>query len=330
MIRLQHGENFAAFSPLFKKKVMAILNTEFDNLCLYSDIYKKEFLGTAAQLHEVSEKNIVAGHGIEGLLSLFMQTFLKAGDIITILEPSFFYYDLLAKELDLKVNKVKLKAGKLDIDQLMSTHEDMMILASVNNPIGNQLVDDKLLLQLSKKSCLILLDQCYEKLINDNLKCSISDNLVQLKSFSKSYGLAGIKLGYAIGNENLISSVKKKQELVEPYNLSSISYIIGKLALEHDNAKTKHFLELKSEFIQQLEKIDELSIEPCHLTFVKLKLPISAKKFSQEMKTKGIFVKDMDIYELDKNITLLGIPKSKDQPYVVNSIKRILSKKEKL
>jgi histidinol-phosphate aminotransferase len=325
MIRLSYGENLSEFSESFKNKVLEEIDHNFDDISLYPDKYRDEFILAASKYYSIKPQNIITETGIKGVLNLIFQIYKQKS--ITIFSPSYFMYEKLSKDYDLKINKIK------KLEEIGENESEIILIANPNNPTGEKLIDYSKLIELSKKreSSILIIDECYSVFPNDSfIKEDLPKNVLIIRSFSKNNGMAGIRLGYVVGHEDLIKRIKKAR-LVDPLNVGSISYLIGKIALEMDNKKYENFIKIKESFIENLNRIENIKIIPTRITSIILDLSlltISPKEFVDKMYIEGIEIKSSSIFEnFNKNYVLFGIPREEDQDFVLEKMKLILNKK---
>ncbi|MBT4804953.1 aminotransferase class I/II-fold pyridoxal phosphate-dependent enzyme [Candidatus Woesearchaeota archaeon] len=329
MISLNRSENSAEFSLEFENKVLKMIKSNFHKLSFYPEELEKEFIKNVAKKQGILENQIVTGNGIEGLLHLTLETFNKECTKLTILDPSFVVYEDLAKESGMEIQKISIKNNKINKNELLSTKEDLMIIADPNNPLGDKYLDDKFLQKLSQKGSVIIIDLCYSGFnINPN-KFKNYQNIIFLKSFSKYEGLAGIRLGFAYGDSKIIQKIKDKQKKICPFPISALSYLVGMVALEKETGKEINFLKNKTNFISQLKEIKKLEIYDNNTTSILINLEknkISAKSFYQEINKQKIMIKNPNTYpSLGPKKIILGIPSKKVINMVVHTIKKIIN-----
>ena len=170
----------------------------------------------------LKEKNILLSSGIDGSLKTIFETMLKPKDKVSYIEPSYAMYSVFSKIY--KINSLKItynKDFKLNKKKLYESIKKGSKIIFIPNP--NQPIEDNLSIKDLKKicnfcqlyKCLVVIDEAYHMYGAVSAKglCKIYDNLIVLRTFSKSFGLPSIRLGYIISNPKIIS-------LLESYRLS--------------------------------------------------------------------------------------------------------------
>ena len=193
-----------------------------------------------AQLSGIPSEQILLGNGSDEVLDLVFRTFCEPGqDNIIITPPTYGMYKVIADINDIEVREAYLNENfDLDIDsiiRLVDSNTKLLILCSPNNPSGNimssQLVE-KLLNQLD---CIVVIDEAYiEFSIAESWTNCLTEfpNLIVSQTFSKAWGLAGIRLGMGMASPFIIQTLNKVKP---PYNISSLTEVQALEALQNTN-----------------------------------------------------------------------------------------------
>jgi len=185
-----------------------------------------------AEFYGLSKENIIVGNGSDELLIYLMRAF--KGKYILISSPTFDMYEKIAKILGIKVLDIPLD-NNFEIDRnLLCKYAKNAIttfICSPNNPTGNLQRKDKIIDVLEQKG-IVVVDEAYvefsKQSVLDLLTCY--DNLIILRTFSKAFGLAGIRVGYLLVNEQILNILLK---IKLPYNLNVLSAKIAEFMLEN-------------------------------------------------------------------------------------------------
>ena len=217
-IRLNRNERVEDFPKGMLQKIFkSIPKYHLGKYPDHSEIYK--YLSKYLNL---KKENILLSSGIDGSLKTIFETMLKPRDKISFLDPSYAMYAVFSKIY--KVNAFKIKYNenfKLDKKKLYDTIKKGSKILFIPNP--NQPIEDTLTINDLKKicnfcqlhKCLVVIDEAYHMYgaVSAKSLCKIYDNLIVLRTFSKSFGLPSIRLGYIISNAKIIN-------LLETYRLS--------------------------------------------------------------------------------------------------------------
>lgn len=255
----------------------------------YPDPSANTFLKLLSEKINVPISFLVAGSGSDELLDLIIRIFSSPKNAVLSVSPSFSMYKFYAKingakylsvPLKLQLNKV-MGIAQFDLDQhkfmQMAKSSKIIILARPNNPDGMLLPLDfiKKILELKK---LVIIDEAYIDFSNESSLKNLTkgyNNLIILRSFSKSYSLAGLRLGYIITNP----SIKKIVTQVKgPYSVNNLALLYGSLLLNKQEEVLTNINKIKSireEFYKDLLRIREKSktfyIHPSEANFILLR-----------------------------------------------------------
>jgi histidinol-phosphate aminotransferase len=201
----------------------------------YGDPTHQLLRADIAQQWDCAPEQVVVGEGVEGLMELFTRAMINAGDTVISTAgtyPTIAYYvrgfgglmSYVPYQSDFSIDLNGL------LDAAIENNASMIYLANPDNPTGLFISKTQMLDFISKvpDNCLLLLDEAYAEFADDELAlpCATSaGNLVRLRSFSKAYGLAGARVGYAIGPQVLMSKV---DQLRQRFGVSKLS---GEMAL---------------------------------------------------------------------------------------------------
>lgn len=293
VIKLNTNENPYPPSP---RVIKALKEHAGDTLRLYPDPLSQELLEKASEQYGFPVSSILAGNGSDDLLTMIFRTFLDPGSAVTTFEPTYTLYETLADIQDARVNYVDL-TDTFDIPEDFSdTDARAVILANPNSPSGTLISAERVKEIAQKISGVIVIDEAYADFARDNcldLARSL-ENVIVLRSFSKSFSLAGVRLGLGFAHPSIIEQMAKVKD---SYNVDRLAIKAGVAALE-DYAwmeqNCKKIIRTRERLIQQLS---ELGLEPVRSesNFVYVKCPgASASKLYELLKKENILVRYFD------------------------------------
>jgi histidinol-phosphate aminotransferase len=296
IIKLGSNENPLGPSP---KAVKALVET-----APLANIYP------SADAHELREalseytgfpvSNLVAsGPGMDGLLDGLCRLIIEKGDEVIIPTPTFAYYELPARACGGKPVFVRRNADfSLDPEKILETESSrtkIIFLCSPNNPSGNLLPEADLRKILENTRALVFIDEAYVEFADRNLSGLVReyDNLVVGRTFSKAFGLAGLRLGYGIMPEWL---VKEYIRAATPFSVSLPAVKAGIAALS-DADHLEKSIEITREGRKYLEKKIPFKVYPSQANFVLVDAaPLKAKALTENLMRKGIIVRSCDSF----------------------------------
>ena len=197
------------------------------NLHRYPDMHAFKLKSALSEIYELKNKNIILGNGSEGIMAYIARAFLTPGEEVLTSENSFIGFYILARSVGAKIVTVPLtESYKYNIEKLAeSIHENTKVIyiANPNNPTGTYITKDEFdyLMSYVPDHVLVILDEAYFEFAQNQADYPDSmdyryDNVITLRTFSKAYGLAGIRVGYGFAHENLINNLKKVKLPFEP------------------------------------------------------------------------------------------------------------------
>lgn len=296
VIKLGSNENPLGPSP---KAIQALVN-----IASYANIYPS---ADAIELREALSKytgfpvsNLIAtGPGMDGLLDGLCRLVIEKGDEVIVPTPTFSYYELPARACGGKPVFVRRNQDfSISPEKLLeatSSRTKIIFLCSPNNPSGNLLPENDLRKILENTRALVFVDEAYVEFADRNLAGLVReyDNLVVGRTFSKVFGLAGLRLGYGIMPEWL---AKEYIRAATPFSVSLPALKAGIAALS-DTEHRKRSIELAREGREYLRDKIPFKVYPSQANFVLVDIaPLKAKAFTQSLMKKGIIVRSCDSF----------------------------------
>jgi histidinol-phosphate aminotransferase len=229
-IKLNTNENPYPPSPRVKS---ALVEAVGDRLRLYPDPMATEFRKAVARLHGVESDMVLAGNGSDDLLTILTRAFVGPGDRAAFLSPSYLLYSTLIALQDGRPVVVPyardwtIDASGLDIAGLKLAY-----LANPDSPSGTAMTRAQIAAMAGTLDCPLVVDEAYADFADPRCHAIplVADhpNVIVTRSFSKGYSLAGIRLGYLIGQPELVAELIKVKD---SYNCDMLSQVAGIAAL---------------------------------------------------------------------------------------------------
>ena len=227
-IKLNTNESPYPPSPNVKK---ALIESNFDDLRLYPDPNVSDLKKEIVELYNVNTNNIFIGNGSDEILAFSFMAFFNKGDKVYYPNITYSFYSVYSSLFDLNEVKIPLKDDfSIDINDYKNLDAGIFI-ANPNAPTGLMLTLSQIEeIIINNRNNIVIVDEAYidfaetesaYKLVNKY------DNLLVIQTFSKSRALAGIRLGFAIGNENLIQGLKNIKYSFNSYTINRLSIIAG-------------------------------------------------------------------------------------------------------
>jgi histidinol-phosphate aminotransferase len=201
-------------------------------LRLYPAPRADEFVDSAARVYSIPRGMILAGNGSDELLAMLFRATLGSGDTVAYAVPTYSLYDTLALVQEARILHFPIAADfELPLDELAAARANLTIVCSPNSPSGT-LVSRRKLATLAKRlgSRLLVIDEAYVDFADENALSLVRRhrNVVVLRTLSKSYSLAGMRLGLCFAHPAVIDALMKVKD---SYNLSRVALAAGAEAL---------------------------------------------------------------------------------------------------
>lgn len=334
VIKLASNENPLGPSS---ESIMAIREA-----ALKSNLYPD---GSCYQLKEALAENlgvksdqIVIGNGCDEIIKLMAEAFFNPGDEVVVADPTFGEYAYAAHLMGAKVVKVKAEEGLgHDLSRMAQAITDRtkaVCICNPNNPTGTIINKKELDLFLREipSGVLVLLDQAYLEYVED-LSCPngvdyIGDKrLLVLRTFSKIYGLAGLRIGYGVADSELISYLDRVRE---PFNVNLIAQeaaIAGLIDRDHLIRSREMNKRGKEELYQGFEELG-LNYVPSEANFILFETPYPSKDLFQGLLRKGVIVRSAHIFGLPRHIRVTVGTEAENKRFI-ESLREVLAQFKK-
>lgn len=247
------------------------------------------------------EANVIVGNGSNELIRLLAQVVANPGDELIMAKPSFVVYPLVAKIMQAEAIEIPLKAHKHDLAAMaaaVTKKTKIIFVCNPNNPSGTIVTRDEILALMRSvpPEVIVAFDEAYFEYVDDtNLLSGLEiftdyPNVVVWRTFSKIYGMAGARVGYAVAPKEIVAAIHKVRE---PFNVNMIAQVGAYFSLDcqaeiadrkEQNSKERRYLE--SEF-------ERLGIEfaPSQANFIYVNLGKKAAQAFTELQRLGIIVR---------------------------------------
>jgi histidinol-phosphate aminotransferase len=328
VIKLASNENALGPSPKALqavKKALAGLNRYPEGTCFYLKKKLAQFLG-------VSETNLIFGNGSDELIDIILKTIKEPGAEIITSEVTFVEYKICGAINGFAVKTIPMRDFTYDltaIKKAISPRTKAIFIANPNNPTGTYVNAEAVALFLEgiPKDILVVFDEAYIEYVTDKdfpklIRLINKKNIAILRTFSKIYGLAGLRVGYMIANSGLVACAERVRQ---PFNVNSLAQAAARAALD-DKAFVKRSKDLiKNEKKFLYNALSQLGIlfKKTVANFIFIRTTTDTQKIFQELLKKGIIIREMSGYDLP-NYARVTIGTRKENRKLIKELKEIL------
>jgi histidinol-phosphate aminotransferase len=280
-------------------------------LSIYPDPAQKAVRQYIAGYAGCQADNIVAGAGADELIDLICRLVIEPGDKVLTFTPTFSYYKHVV-ELNGGTMVEAVRAADYSIDLASLAALDLngikiVLLCSPNNPSGNMLEEEVLEFFLGR-NMLVVVDEAYYEFAQASFADRISqhDNLVVLRTFSKCFGLAGLRVGYGIMPQVLQEAIMK---IKPPYSVNMAAEVALGVCLEKRevfDAQVARMIATRDRIIGELRnKSGELEVYPSRSNFILCRIKNkNAKELKDQLEAKGILLRYFNTPQLRNHLRI--------------------------
>ncbi|WNG62866.1 histidinol-phosphate aminotransferase family protein [Archangium gephyra] len=254
--------------------------------------YAPDLKQAVARYTGVDPSCVTTGCGSDDVIDSTLRAFLEPGEVIAFPDPTFVMMSYFAKVNGLRSAAVPLKADlDIDVDGLLATGAKLLYVCSPNNPTGTVASRAALERLIDHAPGIVLLDEAYAEFAREShLDLASRPNVLVTRTLSKAFGLAGLRVGYAVGNPTLINEVEKARG---PYKVTGLSERIATAVLSEDvpwmTARAEEALAIRARLVDELGKLG-LKTLPSEANFVMVPLP-GAPAVAERMRQRDVNVR---------------------------------------
>jgi histidinol-phosphate aminotransferase len=260
----------------------------------------------------VSKTQIILGNGSDEILQMIGGIFLNPGDEILTSKHTFSVYRFVAHFFDASVIEVPTKNHEYDLEgiaQAVTLKTRIIFIANPNNPTGTIKTHEEIetLLQKLDPTIIVVLDEAYAEYVESpQYPQSMAlvkkySNVIVLRTFSKLYGLAGLRVGYGIGSKSIIETMQK---IRQPFNLNSLALKAAELALDEESHIKKSLILNQKGKLFLYKQLDKLGLKylKTEANFICIFLPIAGKEAMEKLLLEGIIIRPLESFKIENAI----------------------------
>lgn len=333
--KLASNENRLGFSPNVEPEVIKALQVVQD----YPDPIARQLRDVLAEQNNVKPENIILAAGSESIIAILCRTFFLNNEEAITADATFVGFFVQANIRGISLKKVPVTDDyRFDLDAMadaVSEQTKMIYIANPNNPTGTYVTRSEFEQFMRKvpSDVLVVMDEAYYEYAKDVSDYPHSldydyDNVITLRTFSKAYGLAGFRIGYAIASEEIISNMMKTKLTFEPTTPAQAAA----LAALGDPAflkKTKETIEEGKKRLYQFFEEHQVSYVPSISNSVLMVLPDEqqAIDFNQAMLEEGVILRRANAFGLP-NCVRITIGRKKEMDHFERSFEKVMKAQE--
>jgi histidinol-phosphate aminotransferase len=332
-IKLSANESALGPSPKAVKEFIKVSK----NLKRYPDSDGTFLRKTLAKKFKLNQDRVILGNGSDQIFELICKAFLNKNDEVIVTRYSFIIYRIYSKLNSAKVIYAPENKFTLSVSNILScvtSKTKIVFIANPNNPTGTY-VNKQEILRLRKKlrsDILLVVDDAYFEYMNfKDYECGLKlfskfKNVVVTRTFSKIYGLAGLRIGWGYASQNIIDSLYK---IKPPFNANRPALFAATVAIKDTawlNKEIRHVRKWSKKFYDTFKELNihtnRTSINFALINFDRVKK--TSKQVFYALAKVGILLRQMDVYTI-KNSLRVTVGNNKENLKLITELKRILN-----
>lgn len=296
----------------------------------YPDPLANELRDLIAEANGLSRNNVLIGNGGDELLFNFALAWGGPGRTFLNLPPTFSVYEANARLVGTKVvNIPRTETFDIDeeavLDRVSKGDIDFIMITSPNNPTGKLAPGAFVRKLLNATDALVMVDEAYFEFSRSTMRPLLQEheNLVILRTFSKAFSLAGVRLGYLLANESVIREFIKVRQ---PYSVDALSQAIGRVVFKN-RAKFEigisQIIEQRAVLLDELRTLPNVEAFDSDSNYILVRLPKAGKVWEQ-LYERGILVRDFSSSPLLENCLRISVGLPEENRKLIAALKEIL------
>ena len=305
-VKLSSNENPLGPSP----RALTAITQELNHLHRYPDGMSGNLRSALASHYGLSEDCFIAGNGSDEILAMIAGTYLEEGDEIITAVETFSEYNFSGLLFGGVVKKVPLKEGKFDTEAIveaLGAKTRLIFIANPNNPTGTYLSEGEMdeFLKALPDQVLVILDEAYSEFVTAEDFPFGQDlvmkrkNVITTHTFSKIYGLAGLRIGFGMAHPEIIQQILRTKQA---FNVNKLAQSAGAAALE-DTDFIERTLELCRKGKEYLYKeLEDLGVfyYPTQANFICIKAETDSKEMFEYFLNQGMAIRPLSSFTMDQ------------------------------
>jgi histidinol-phosphate aminotransferase len=325
------ASNEIPFPPNYIKKA---IGDELENINRYPESSCFYLRKALVRKLKVRDDQIVFGNGSDEIITLALRAFIEKGDEVIVAYPTFLIYEIQAKIEGAKIIKVPLKNFRYDLDGIakkVTKNTKLIFIANPDNPTGTYLTAKEVESFLKKipKSVVVFFDEAYFEFAPSDFPKTAQllekrGNIIFTRTFSKAFGLAGLRVGYGITTSEIAVFLNKVRE---PFNVNRFAQVAALAAL-----KNKSFLKKVVSTIQKEKSYLYREFRKLNISFVESATNFVLVDFKKDTKSlydcllkKGIIIRELRGWGLN-NFFRVTIGLRKENKRFIDQLKKYLNR----
>lgn len=331
LIKLNQNENPFDLPQELKRDLLNKFSAEPWNR--YPDVFSSELTGALSKHLMVPPASIIAANGSNELMYTVMMAIVGKGTKVLIPTPTFFLYEKIVGILEGNIISVPAREDlSFDTENIIATAKKeepaLIILNSPNSPTGQMLSTDEVQRIIDETDSIILVDEAYID-FSDNPSMqpllASSDRLIILRTFSKAYSLAGLRIGYLLSNPELCAELLKPKI---PFTVNNFSASVAIQLMTQRKMIEDRITFIKNErkkLYSGLQKLDQVKVFPSQTNFLIFRTIGDSSVLFNKLMTDNVLIRDVSSYAMLKNTLRVNAGTESENTAFLNAVQKHLN-----
>jgi histidinol-phosphate aminotransferase len=327
-IKLASNENLLGPSP----KAVAAIRKELRNIYLYPEGPCTVLRQALARKFSLPEGMVVISNGADNLILMIACAFVDEGNEVVMADPTFSVYTNVTQIMGGRPIKVRLKDFTHDLDSMLkkvNRKTKLVFICNPNNPTGTTISQKSFDHFLSKlpQQVIVVLDEAYGDFVEDSFYPNGLDyikerkQVILLRTFSKVYGLAGLRIGYALGREDLVDCLYQVRDPFPVHRLAQVAAVAALNDEDHAIKSIQLVYEGKRYLYKELDKMG-VSYVPSQANFIFIDFEKDSEEVFQALLREGIIIRPGKIWDYP-TFARVTIGRMEDNQRFIKALKKI-------
>lgn len=331
-IKLNQNENPYDIPAELKKEIIE----EFFkiNWNRYPEVFSTALPKKFSCLYELPEDSFIVANGSNELIYTVEMSIVNAGTDVLIPQPTFYLFEKVARILEGNICKVNANPDltfdeKGILEQARRMERGLIIMGSPNNPTGKSARRNFIIELLQSTKAIVLVDEAYIEFSDSESVVSLTKtykNLVVLRTFSKAFSLAGLRIGYLVADPDTALQILKVKI---PFTVNPLSEFTALQLLENERLfddRVSFLRKQKGEMIEAMRRIDGVKVVESDSNFFLFSTPLPAKRvFEDLLESQSVLIRDVSSYPLLEKYLRVNVGSKQESEYFVESLRRCLA-----
>lgn len=289
--RMDNNANLLGPNPVVERVLKEMADSDVN---FYPTTYSDPLRTALAEFYDLEMDNFIAGNGSDEMLDVCFKMLLQCGEKVVTPYPTYALHSFFVKVNTGNMVQVDLKEGfELDPDEVNRTEGKLVLLCTPNNPTANAFKMEDIVKIVEGRDRPVIVDEAYGEFVRESFIGLVNDydNLIVTRTFSKAFGLAGIRVGYAVSNKDFAQTLMRAKT---PLSLNLVSERIAIAALRDTRfvKKTVRMVERNRGPLSNGLGALGFEVFPSDANFILAKSPMPSDQLVSNLAKKGILIRD--------------------------------------